>query len=341
MRVDKAKISIVVPVYNVECYLNRCVTSIIKQTYSNIEIILVDDGSTDNSGILCDNFKDSRIKVIHKKNGGLGRARNTGIRCSTGRYIMFVDSDDYIDNTMVENLYNALQKYGADTCIGGFKRVTSHKVEKYVNKYSGRTFNKDKVLKDVLVKMFGKNSKTDDHIEMSVWKVLFDNEIIKQNSILFPSERKYISEDIIFDTEYFPKANVVTMSDDTGYNYCDNEGSLTTKYNPNRFDLQKKMCLELLKRSKLLGIHELAYQRILNTFIANTRYCVKKDQKFLSKNMAKKKIKNICKDSILQKIIRTYNVDEGMKSNIVNYLIKKQKYSSLYLIMKLKNKFNI
>lgn len=341
MESDKVKISVIVPVYNVEHYLSRCVKSIISQTYSNLEIILVDDGSTDKSGKLCEGFKDTRIKVIHKKNEGLGKARNTGIKYATGKYIMFVDSDDYVDRTMVANLYNSLRKNNADTCIGGFKRVFSNKTEVYKNKYSNQTFYGKEVLTNVLVKMFGKSSKKDDHIEMSAWKVLFNSEIIKKYNILFPSERKFISEDIIFDTEYFPRAHVVTMSDDIGYNYCDNDNSLTTKYNPTRFNLQKLLFKELVKRSKNLGIFDLSYQRILDTFIANVRYCVKLDQKYLSRKDAKSKILSICQDNTVQVALEKHRVNDGIKSNFVNFLVMKKKVNFLLLIMQLKNKLGV
>lgn len=341
MKSDKVKISIIVPVYNVERYLSRCVKSIVSQTYSNLEIILVDDGSTDNSGKLCDGFKDARIRVIHKKNEGLGKARNTGIKYATGKYIMFVDSDDYIDKTMVANLYNSLRENNADTCIGGFKRVFSNKIEEYRNKYSNQTFYGKEILTEVLVKMFGKNSRNDDHIEMSAWKVLFDSQIIRKYNILFPSEREFISEDIIFDTEYFPKAHAVTMSDDIGYNYCDNEGSLTTKYNSDRFYLQKVLFQELLRRSEVIDIYDVAYQRILDTFIANIRYCIKLDQKFLSKLDAKDKVTKICHDKLVQSAMKDHKVDDGVKSNSINFLIQTKQINILLLIMKIKNKLGI
>ena len=99
-------ISIIVPVYNVEKYLKKCIDSILNQTYSNIEILLIDDGSTDNSGIICDNFKkrDSRIKVVHKKNSGVSSTRNYGLDLATGKYISFVDSDDFVECDFIENL---------------------------------------------------------------------------------------------------------------------------------------------------------------------------------------------------------------------------------------------
>ena len=101
-------VSIVVPIYNVEKYLKRCVNSLLNQTYKNIEIILVDDGSTDSSGAICDQYKpkDNRIVVVHKSNGGLSDARNTGIDMARGEYIAFVDSDDYIHEDYIYNMYS-------------------------------------------------------------------------------------------------------------------------------------------------------------------------------------------------------------------------------------------
>ena len=105
-------ISIVVPIYNVEKYLEKCVESILRQTYKNIEIILVDDGSPDLCGEICENYKkiDKRITVIHKKNGGLSDARNYGIKHSNGKYITFIDSDDYVERDYIEYLYNLIKK---------------------------------------------------------------------------------------------------------------------------------------------------------------------------------------------------------------------------------------
>lgn len=118
----KPKVSIVVPVYNVEQYLNQCLESLKNQTYKNLEIILVDDGSTDNSGIMCDEFakKNNNVIVIHQKNQGLSGARNSGVIRSSGEYITFLDSDDWISNEYVEYLYNLIDKYHVDvvcTCF--------------------------------------------------------------------------------------------------------------------------------------------------------------------------------------------------------------------------------
>ena len=113
------KISIIIPVYNVEKYIVRCIDSVLSQTYKGLEIILVDDGSTDNSGIICDNYakKDGRIKVIHKSNGGLSSARNVGMKYATGELVAFVDSDDYIEPTMYQTMAECLVKTQADMAI--------------------------------------------------------------------------------------------------------------------------------------------------------------------------------------------------------------------------------
>lgn len=113
------KISVIVPVYNVKPYLHKCVDSILSQTYQNIEILLIDDGSTDGCAAICDGYgeKDPRIKVLHKKNGGLSSARNAGLDLAAGEYILFVDSDDYINREMVQKLYDALVRNGADMCV--------------------------------------------------------------------------------------------------------------------------------------------------------------------------------------------------------------------------------
>lgn len=132
------KISIIVPIYKVEIYLRKCVDSIVNQTYKNIEILLIDDGSPDNCGIICDEYakKDERIKVIHKKNGGLSDARNYGIEASSGDYIMFVDSDDYISKDMCEILLKKALENNADIVSCNFKEIYIDNFEEEINKQS-------------------------------------------------------------------------------------------------------------------------------------------------------------------------------------------------------------
>ena len=117
-----AKVSVIIPIYKVEKYLSRCLDSVVNQTLEDIEIVLVDDGSPDSCPEICDRYakKDSRIKVIHKKNEGLGYARNSGMLIATGEYIAFLDSDDYVSKDMYEKVYSELKRTDADCCVTGY-----------------------------------------------------------------------------------------------------------------------------------------------------------------------------------------------------------------------------
>lgn len=141
-------ISIIVPVYNVEEYLDKCVESIVDQTYKNLEIILVDDGATDNSGKLCDEWakKDDRIRVVHKENGGLSSARNAGLDIATGDYIGFVDSDDYISSVMYERLLKIINEHDADiACCGVIRYTNAEYIPTLINNLKEVTYDMDKL----------------------------------------------------------------------------------------------------------------------------------------------------------------------------------------------------
>lgn len=340
-------ISIIVPVYNVEKYIGRCLNSIERQSYPNIEIVLVDDGSKDNSGFLCDKFalNNQNAKVIHKENEGLGFARNTGLHYATGKYIVFVDSDDYLEHDMILNLYTDLILSKADACIGGFRRVCGNKVTIKRNEMAGKIYTESEIKEYILPRMLGKQPNGTDYIEMSVWKVLFKTDIIKKYDLKFPSERKLISEDIVFDLDYYSKCHAVCMSSDCGYCYCDNEGTLTTRYRPERFDLQKELYLYLAKRTKELGIDEISETRRMTTFISNTRYCIKLEAKFLKQNGQEKmlnNIKRICMDDLTQEIFLRYDhAKVPLKSRIINKMIMNKQSALLAAVMILRERLHV
>lgn len=339
-------ISVIVPIYRVEKYLHRCINSIIKQTYKNLEIILVDDGSPDNSGSICDEYavKDSRIKVIHKNNEGLGFARNAGLDCATGKYITFIDGDDYIGSKHIEKMYRSIKNTGTDTCLGGYTKVYREKEVKHYNVCAGKVY-RNNVIQQILPRMCGADNKGSDYIEMSVCMVLFSNEIIQNNNLRFVSEREFISEDLVFDFEYYPLSDGVCVVDSIDYYYCDNDGSLTTRYRHDRFQNQIKLYRYLIEKSQNLGLVSLCKPRLQNTVIAIARYSVKLEYKFANKNgkiNAKNNIKSICENKELSQILSEYD-DNNIKisSRIVNYLIRMKKYALLEIVMKMKNSLNI
>ncbi len=208
-------ISVIVPVYNVKDYLEKCVNSIINQTYKNLEIILVDDGSKDESGKICDELKekDCRIKVIHKENGGLSDARNAGIKIATGAYIGFVDSDDYIEEDMFETLHRIIKEHNSDISIVSFNEIYKGKTIGVRNSKNLERMNKIEAMKELLI---------DSKIQSYAWNKLFKRDLF--NGIEFPTNKNF--EDIATTLLLFEKANKVVLLEEPKYNYVRRDNSI-------------------------------------------------------------------------------------------------------------------
>lgn len=340
MKNDLPLVSVIVPVYNVEKYIDVCIESIINQTYKNIEILLIDDGSTDDSGKKCDLWKnkDKRINVIHKKNSGLGLTRNVGILKSTGKYITFVDSDDELRPEMIEKLVYGINLYHSDACVGGYSRINEKSKTLYSKEYGQIYFeNKNDVKNSFIPKLIGGLPNKHDSIKMSVWNVLFSTKIIKQNKLLFISERKILSEDIIWDINYFINCNKVQLIKSTDYLYRIRSGSLTDqiKYDPNNLKKVKDLYLyeeKLIRKYKIDGDSNL---RLKKLFFINLRGCLIQDTVALSGNKRIDNIQKIFNDGLVTKIINEYPVNElEFKQKIFIYLIKNKKARTLIFLLK-------
>lgn len=209
-------ISVVVPIYNVERYLVRCIESILQQTYPYLEIILVDDGSNDESGKICDQYKekDARIQVIHKQNGGLSDARNAGIKLATGKYIGFVDSDDYIHPKMYEVLLTTMQQNQVDIAICNYQKVNEEQIQeqKVVNERIQR-FD----VKQAINLLF-----SDNEISNYAWNKLYKRILFE--GIRYPYGKKM--EDIGTTYRLFMKANQIAYTDYIGYYYVQRSDSI-------------------------------------------------------------------------------------------------------------------
>lgn len=215
MSQEKALISIIIPVYKVEKYLEKCIQSVINQTYENLQIILVDDGSPDNCGKICDEYakKDHRIEVIHKSNGGLSDARNKGLEIAKGEYIGFVDSDDYIESDMYEVLYNLLKQYNADVSICNFYTVSQEKIA-IKNADNGiKEYNRIEILKEILL---------DNNIQSYAWNKLYKKELFDE--IKYPVGKKY--EDIGTTFYLLEKCNKVVVTGKPEYYYINRQDSI-------------------------------------------------------------------------------------------------------------------
>ena len=222
------KVSIIIPVYNVKKYLKRCIDCVKKQTYKNIEIILVDDGSTDGSSEICDEAKktDERIVVLHKKNGGLSSARNAGVKVASGNYICFIDSDDTVDEDYVETLYETIKKYKTKLA------VVSHRVFYTNNKTaidmstgeSGRIENTTAIKKLLY----------SDGIDTSTWAKMFSKDILEKHQ--FPEGRNF--EDAATTYLYFDEVKYIGLNSVPKYNYYIRNTSISQKpFDKSKMDL--------------------------------------------------------------------------------------------------------
>lgn len=224
------KFSIIVPIYNSEKYLKNCIDSILNQTYGDFELLMIDDGSTDMSSKICDEYekKDDRIRVVHKKNGGVSTARNNGLNVAEGEYLIFVDSDDSIEKYMLERINEKIIENDADFIIcGKFKEEQEINLEKIIN-------NTDiENLKDMII-----NEKIN-----STWGKAYKRKIMQM--IRFDTSIT-IGEDLLFNIEYMKKTKRIYMLNKKLYNYnTENENSLTKKYIKNKYEQLTKVNIQL------------------------------------------------------------------------------------------------
>ena len=214
--VDTAKISVIVPVYKVEPYLDKCVSSIVNQTYTNLEIILVDDGSPDNCPAMCDTWaeKDSRIRVIHKTNGGLSDARNAGMTVATGELMAFVDSDDWIAPDMYEYLYQRLTEDNSDIAACGVQMVwEDKKLCRMLTRAGNCVLNHEEAMRAIIEESW---------LKQPVWYKLYKTDLIRD--ILFPMGKCH--EDVFWSYQAVGSAKKVSVSDHVGYYYLQRGGSI-------------------------------------------------------------------------------------------------------------------
>lgn len=238
---DAPLISVIVPVYKVEKYLDRCVQSIVDQTYRNLEIILVDDGSPDNCGAMCDAWaaKDSRIKVIHKENGGLSDARNAGMTVAMGEYIGFIDSDDYISQDMYQLLYDQMYADGSDIAACGVEMVFEDgSSSRTLTKEGNCVLNAKEAMEAIVAESW---------LKQPVWYKLYKSEQIRD--IPFPVGKYH--EDVFWSYRAIARAKKVSVFDTPCYFYIQRGGSIMGEgYSLKRLDAieAKQQRLEFLKK---------------------------------------------------------------------------------------------
>ena len=307
-------ISIIVPVYNVEKYLNRCIESILNQTFPDFELILIDDGSTDKSGDICDDYKskDSRVKVIHKNNEGVSVARNVGLDNSKGTYILFVDSDDYIDNDLLEIAVCNMQSKETDIIFWGF-------YNEYINGeiYKRKFYNESIItsdIKNICIELYKRD------LFGYTWCKMFRRTIIKDNKIYFDRDMKYC-EDEEFTANYCKYINSLAVINQYKYHYINYGDSRITLTNFGQRD-------ELFNRNKLFIRWSNLLERDHEVYLVNKAY---KNLRFIFFNIVWADYDRQTKKNKINNIKDTY---------IYNYLklnSKELKHKILYSFIELNN----
>jgi glycosyltransferase involved in cell wall biosynthesis len=324
-------ISIIVPIYNAEKYLKECIDSIINQTYKNIEIILVDDGSTDNSGKICDDYakNDNRIIVIHKQNGGVSSARNNGLDQATGKWIAFVDADDWIDKDYCNILLDEANDDTNIVCCG-YKRTSGSQVEEVnsdnqIIKYSGMGF-----IEKLLNVQNGYGF---------VHTKLFENNII--NNIRFDETLK-VAEDALFNMQVSKNANTVKVINKSIYNYRVTSNSAVRKYDENYIN---KYIDGMNACSKFVNDNFSDNAKImqnLNNFVVYHLLLIAVNYCYNPQNNTKNKLKQLkdtCNIELFKNAIKGSNYNDlSLTRKITLFTIKTKLYFITGLICKIRQK---
>lgn len=236
----EVKVSVIVPVYQAAAYLDRCVTSLLEQTLPDLEIILVDDGSTDGSAALCDVFarQDSRIRVIHQENRGPGRARNAGLDIASGAYVGFTDADDYVLPEMYQRLYMAAAANDADLVLSGVRHVNGIMFEQAGGEEIKHNFEKLTIfegpaaLEELTLGVVGAlpREPEDSRYGYSIWKNLYRGALLNEGAIRFPDRPLTALEDLMFLIDLIPRCGRAVGIPGAYYCYCRNEGSISKSF---------------------------------------------------------------------------------------------------------------
>lgn len=282
------KVSIIVPIYKVEKYLSKCIDSIITQSYSNLEIILINDGSPDNCGNICDDYsrKDNRIQVIHKKNGGLSDARNEGLKIASGEYISFIDSDDYIDKDFYKILVDLIKSNNADVAQCAYKKTTENDNLDYKINTLEEKKNDNISLHnlDILNSLYGTEKYT---VIWNVWNKLYKRELLR--NIYFPKGK--LHEDVFTTYKILYRAKTLVSTNKQLYFYTQRATSIMGRFNVKHLD-------------------------VLEAYVEQVYFYDKKGLKEL-----KRKAANILEITIKASIVRVLNSNINDKEQILDNLI--------------------
>lgn len=264
-------ISVIVPVYNAEMYLEKCINSILKQTYTDFEIILIDDGSTDSSPQICDNFAklNGRVKVVHQCNKGPSYSRNLGINISTGTYIAFVDADDWLHEEYLDRMFKNIKKNDSDLCICGYRHYYSK--HKYVD-YLPSDYFILRAENRININEYRKLLLSEAPLLIgSPCLKIIKREILTQEQIYFPVNIPR-NVDLVFNLRLLPYLNNIVFVDKTMYTYRYVKASVFRKYRSNLLEIYSFINSERMETIELLGVDIKEFKK--SSDIALVRNCI-------------------------------------------------------------------
>ena len=336
---EKKLVTVVLPIYNVEKYLNRCIESIVRQTYKNLEIILVDDGSPDCCPDICNKWaeKDKRIKVVHKQNAGLGMARNTGIKYATGEYICFFDSDDYVELNTIEKCLETAKKNNAEVICFGYSDISKDGkvIKTYIPHSAQPCYRGEEVQTQFLPELLMRRSMD---LNMSAWSAMYLMETIRNIKWQFVSEREIISEDVYSLLYLYRYVDCVAVLEQALYNYCDNGTSLTRAYKEDRYEKIKHFYTRCIQLAESIGYDQnikdcLVYPYLANT-IATCKHIVELNVSFFKKISI---LSSILKDETLLQVLDQLQLSRETKARRCFFYAIKNKMTVLcYIFLRIK-----
>ena len=330
--------------YNSEQYLSRCIDSVLNQTLKSVEVILVDDGSSDASPLICDEYakNNENVIVIHKQNSGQGLARNDGMKNVNGRYVAFLDSDDYMNADAYENIVNRLDVTNADVCAFGYDKLDANGICRYKVKIREREYSGRIELKEFMLHFFGDNPKDDDLRGVSACMSVYRAQIMKDNNVLFPSERAVLSEDTIFNLEYCKHINKAVTMEDSYYHYCIHEQSHTQRFDAGRIARTDEFCSILFKYAEYYGITVETEDRINMVMWLSIMESIKRavlQKNIVGREGAYKLVKRIVNNDIVREYISNLKTSGlSIKQKSFYFAIKHRFIALIYNMADIKNR---
>jgi len=257
---NKPLVSVIVPIYKVEAYLDQCIESIVNQTYPNLEILLIDDGSPDGCGTICDRWaeKDPRIRVVHKENGGLSDARNTGMALATGEFLMMPDSDDYLLPNTIQTMVNYALDHHAQCVLGGYQRLYP---DGSLIQHSGTEqlivcHSKQEIEYHILRRLLGAEYTGMPHLSQSSCMKLYSRQSIEEQKLYFHPTKEVGMEDFYFNIQFFSRVDSAVIIPENNYIYRYNNQSISSTFNPDRVNCMIRLYHRLKQEPVVSGNRE-------------------------------------------------------------------------------------